>query len=149
MSTECLGNPSVYTCVCVCVCVELWNFMCAFRPCVERGRDVSVSCGISCVHSGRVLSEGEMYELLAAAVYMYLKRETANRSFINQEWYTLPHACCEDPMHAVRNGMHYPMCAVHVRHGLNGRVLKLICDVCCACEAWAEWVLKLICDVCW
>jgi len=34
-----------------------------------------------------VLDEEEMYELLAAAVIMHMKRERINRSFLNQERY--------------------------------------------------------------
>ncbi len=45
--------------------------------------------------SGRVLSDGEMYELLAAAVFMYMKREQANKDFLNQErYYLCQYATC-------------------------------------------------------
>lgn len=37
------------------------------------------------VSTGGVLNEEEMYELLAAAVFMYKKRENINRRFLNQE----------------------------------------------------------------
>ena len=36
------------------------------------------------INIGRILSEEEMYELLAAAVFMHVKREQTSEHFLNQ-----------------------------------------------------------------